>query len=333
MPVIVDAMGGDHAPGEIVQGALDAARDFDLDVVLVGREAEVRALGLDLDHPRVRLHPAAEVIGMDEHPAQALKKKRDNSISVGMQLALQDPSSSFVSAGSTGAVLAGALFTWKRLPGVERPCIAGILPTLEGSCVVADIGANVDCKASHITHFAVLCAAYSSYMVGVEAPRVALLNIGSEAAKGNEASQLAHAALSELPGIHFLGNIEPEAVYLGGADVVVTDGFPGNIFLKTSEAISNIFHRLLKKGLGANPALATQARPLLAELGRFSTEKSEYAGAPLLGTNGTAIIVHGAARATTIKNAIGCADRAAKSGYLEHLRGIYQAKREAAPGV
>lgn len=329
MPVIVDAMGGDHAPGEIVQGAVQAAQDFEQDVVLVGHQTQIEALGLS--HPRVRVVHAEHVIGMHEHPARALKKKPDSSIAVAARLALQTPGSSLVSAGSTGAVMAAALFLWKRIPGVERPCIAGIMPTLRGSCVMADIGANVDCKPSHIAQFATLTSSYASHALGVEDPSVGLLNIGAEASKGNEAAQAAHGALSELPGIRFVGNVEPDAVYAGEVDVVVCDGFPGNIFLKTSEALAHVFHHHIGEEFRKNPTLVQEGKGFLESLSRFSPHRSEYAGAPLLGTNGTAIIVHGSARAETVRNAIQVASRAADSGCLEHLKDHYQRKQEATP--
>ena len=330
MPVIVDAMGGDHAPDEVVAGALEAAEKYELEVVLVGDQER---LGAAAGTPRVTVHHASEVIGMDEHPAQALRRKKDSSIAVAAGLAKKLDNAPLVSAGSTGAVLAAALFGWRRLPGVERPCIAGLVPTPTGSAVIADIGANVDCKPSHIVQFGVLCSAYAQLVLEVESPRVGLLNIGEEATKGSEAAQAAHVALAEAFGDRFLGNIEPEAVYQGAADVVVTDGFAGNIFLKTSEAISNLFHGTLKKALGQAPDLAAQAGPLLAELGRFSLDRLEHSGAPLLGAAGTALIAHGSAKRDTICNAIALADRCAKSGILEHLRSTFAQDEEAAHGA
>lgn len=330
MPVIVDAMGGDHAPDEVVAGALEAAEKHELEVVLVGDQER---LGAAADKPRVTIHHASEVIGMDEHPAKALRQKRDSSIAVAAGLAKKLGDAPIVSAGSTGAVLAAALFGWKRLPGVERPCIAGLVPTPSGSAVIADIGANVDSKPSHVVQFGVLCSAYARLVLGVDAPRVGLLNIGEEPTKGSEAAQAAHSALSEALGERFVGNVEPEGVFHGVADVVVTDGFAGNIFLKTSEAISNLFHGTLKRALAKAPDLAAQAGPLLSDLGRFSTDRLEHSGAPLLGAAGTALIVHGSAKRDTITKAIRLADRAAQSGILDHLRTAFAEQKEAAHGA
>ncbi len=325
MPVIVDAMGGDHSPSQVVAGCLKAANTFDFEIVLVGQEEALAPF--EISHPKIRIHPASQVIEMGEHPAQAFKRKPDSSIRVGIQLAQSEPGSAFVSAGSTGAVMTAALLTWKRLPGVERPCIAGFVPTADGgNTVIADIGANVDCKPSNLAQFAVLCSAYANFTVGVETPRVGLLNIGSEPSKGNEAALAAFEALSQVPGIQFIGNVEPQAVFSGDADVVVTDGFAGNIFLKTSESISNLFQSVLKSGLQEDPELLKRGASWLSQLGRYDTNRQEHAGAPLLGTNGTAIIVHGDAQADTICNAVGVAGRAAASGYLEHLRATFSKK-------
>jgi glycerol-3-phosphate acyltransferase PlsX len=326
MPVIVDAMGGDFAPSEVVQGALLAADQFDIDILLVGQREQIAPLVAG--HPHLRIEHAEEVVGMHEHPARSLKRKPQSSIAVAARLAKDLPGSPLVSAGSTGAVLAAALFIWKRIPGIERPCIAGIMPTTKAPCVIADIGANVDCKPSQICQFALLAATYASHTLGIENPSVGLLNIGAEATKGNEASQVAYQALKELSGIRFLGNVEPEAIYAGEVDVVASDGFAGNIFLKTSEALAHVFHHQIEK-MSAHPILAPGGQHLREKLAHFSPDLSDYAGAPLLGTNGTAIIVHGSARAETVKNAIQVAHRAAQSGYLEHLKDIYRKKQEA----
>lgn len=328
MAIVVDAMGGDFAPTEVVQGAGLAAPELDQDLILVGRQAEIEKVGVS--HPRIRIHHTDDVVEMGEHPAQALKKKPKNSISVGMQLARETPGSAFVSAGSTGACMAAALFVMKRLPGVERPPIAGVMPSLKGACVVADVGANVDCKPSQVGQFAVMASAYARFLFKIDEPRVGLLNIGTEPAKGNEAAQSYFELLSKQPGIKFVGNVEPEHVFHGDVDAVVTDGYPGNIFLKSSEAVANVFHTILKEELGklaaaAGPDMAKKVGGGLKErLGRFSTSRPDLAGAPLLGVNGTVIIVHGAARAETVKNAILVGARVAGSGYLDHLRAIFK---------
>lgn len=317
MTVVVDAMGGDHAPQAIVAGARLAAESSDLDIVLVGREEVLRQHGAD--HPGLRIHHASEVVGMDEHPAEAMRKKRDNSIAAGFRLVKQTPGAAFVSAGSTGAVMAGALFNLKRIPGVERPAIAGVVPTATGRCVMADVGANVDCKPHQIEQFAVLACRYAQLVLGVERPRLGILNIGTEDAKGNEQVRETRALLAALPDVDFVGNVEPGGVYAGAADVVATDGFAGNIFLKSSEAMAQILQDAVRDNLGAD------VPPALAEtLARFDPHDSRYAGAPLLGVNGPTLIVHGSAEAETIRDAIQVAHEVAASGYVGHLRSHYQ---------
>ncbi len=327
--VVVDAMGGDHAPAEVIAGARLAADESDREIVLVGPESELRAGGAE--HPRIRILHAPEVIGMGEHPAQALKKRPGNSISVGLRHVKEHPGSAFVSAGSTGAVMAGALFVLKRLPGVERPPIASVIPTLKGSVVVADVGANVDCKPSHIGQFALMAAAYARFLNRIEDPGVGLLNIGSEPTKGDERTQEIFAHLSSLPGIRFVGNVEPEAIYAGGVDAVVTDGFAGNIFLKTSEAVAGIVTGMVKEALAAFRGQGSLpgglAQGLAQGLSRFDPHHSDYAGAPLLGVDGTAFIVHGAARRETIRNAIRVGGKVAASGYLQHIRGLFSERK------
>lgn len=323
MPIIVDAMGGDHAPEEIVRGAIRARRSFGHEIVLVGREPEIRAVSDDLEGISV-VH-AEDVIGMDEHPAQALKRKKNNSLSVAVRLAKESPGSAVLSAGSTGAFMAASLFGFRRLPGVERPAIAGILPSDTGRpCMVADIGANVDCKPSQLRQFAILCSAYSSLMFQVENPRVGLLNIGTEDTKGNELCQKTHLELSEVEDIDFIGNVEPEAVYSGEVDVVVSDGFAGNIFLKSSEAISNIFYEALGPVLHQAKDMPPVVQKALASLARFSTKHKDLAAAPLLGINGVAIIAHGSVDAATVELAVDLAHRAAESGYLARLQERFQ---------
>jgi glycerol-3-phosphate acyltransferase PlsX len=319
MPVIVDAMGGDHAPREIVLGAIEAAREFGVEIVLVGRQAEIEPFGL-AGLP-ITVRNASEVVGMDEHPARALRRKPDCSIRVAASLLKATPGAALVSAGHTGAVMASALLDVGRMKGIERPAIATIMPTLKGDVAVLDVGANVDCKASQLVQFAHMGAAYAQHVLGVERPRVGLLNIGAEAAKGNELCLAAHPQLA-ASGLNFAGNVEPDQVYEGSVDVVVTDGFAGNIFLKTSEGIAQVFQRLIGEGVRELGDGARTVAPLLARLERFKTSQPAYAGAPLLGIEGACIITHGASRASTMKHAIRLAHRFAASRTLESIRQI-----------
>ena len=317
MPVIVDAMGGDYAPKDIVEGALMAAREDGIEVILVGRKSELEAFpiaGLP-----VRIHDAPDVVGMDEHPARAVRKKANSSIRVCARLTREHPGSALVSAGHTGAVMAAALMEIGRSEGVERPGIAAVMPTLKSDVVVCDVGANVDCKPSHIAQFAQMGSAYAQHVLGVDRPRIALLNIGSEEAKGNELCLNVYPLLSKL-GLNFVGNIEPDHVWLGDADVVVTDGFAGNIFLKTSEGLSKLFQRFVGETAAELGEKARALGPLVARLERWKTDQPANCGAPLLGIDGPCIITHGAARALTMRHACGLAKKYATSGAIEAIR-------------
>ena len=333
MPVIVDAMGGDYAPQEIVQGAILAAREDGVEILLVGRHSELES------HPlaglSIRVHDAPDVVGMDEHPARAVRKKANSSIRVCARLLKENPGSALVSAGHTGAVMASALMEVGRTSGVERPGIAAVIPTLKTDAIVMDVGANVDCKPSHLVQFAQMGAAYAQHVLGVDRPRVALLNIGSEDAKGNELC-LAAFPLLQAAGLNFVGNIEPDHLYLGDADVIVTDGFAGNIFLKTSEGLSKVVQRFLGETaaeLGAtNPGGARALGPFIQRMERFKTDSPSTSGAPLLGIDGATIIVHGSARAQTIRHAIGIGHRFASSGAIAAIRAVVQ-RAEPAQGT
>jgi len=317
MPVIVDAMGGDYAPHEIVQGAIDAAREFGIEIMLVGQPEALepfRFEGLP-----VTVHPASETIGMDEHPALALRKKPDCSIRVAASLLRKTPGAALVSAGHTGAVMAAALLDVGRMEGIERPAIAAVMPTVKGSVVVLDVGANVDCKPSQLVQFAQMGAAYAQYVLSMANPRIGLMNIGSEGAKGNELCLTAHPQLKSC-GINFIGNVEPNHVFQGDVDVVVSDGFVGNIFLKTSEAISQVFHRLIEETVKELPFASQILKFLGPRLEKFKTTQPDYAGAPLLGIEGACIITHGASKARTMKHAIQLAQRFATSEAMRSIR-------------
>jgi glycerol-3-phosphate acyltransferase PlsX len=319
MPVIVDAMGGDYAPQEIIQGAIQAAREDGIEIVLVGRQGELEKY--PVQGLPIRLVDAPDVVGMDEHPARAVRKKAGSSIRVAAKLAREHAGSALISAGHTGAVMAAALMELGRTPGIERPGIAAVIPTLKSDVVVCDVGANVDCKPSHLVQFAQMGSAYAQHVLGVDRPRVALLNIGSEEAKGNELCLAAFPLLGKC-GVNFVGNIEPDHVYLGDADVVVTDGFAGNIFLKTSEGLSKVFQRLVGESAAELGEKARALGPLVARLEKFKTEQPAYAGAPLLGIDGACIITHGAARASTMRHAIGIAQKFAASKAIDVIRAM-----------
>lgn len=318
--VALDAMGGDHAPGEIVRGAIDAAREYGIGVYLVGQEAQIKAelekyetLGLDL--PIVHTD---EVIPMDEHdPARAARNKNTSMVRA-LQLVKDGEALGAVSAGNSGAMMAASLFTLKRLPGVERPALGGIFPTRDGICLVIDIGANTDCKPEYLQQFALMGSIYMERLFQVRSPRVGLLANGEEEGKGNEQVQLAHQLLKESAatlGLNFIGNLEGRDIPTGGADVVVCDGFVGNVVLKLSEGLSETLIDLIKAQIASDlPGKLAGAvvRPRLRKLVK-RLDYAEYGGVPLLGVNGSAIISHGRSKAKAIKNALRVARQTAET--------------------
>jgi glycerol-3-phosphate acyltransferase PlsX len=318
--VALDAMGGDHAPGEIVLGAVEAAREYGIGVYLVGQEQAIRAelakydtTGLDLPV----LH-TDEVIPMDEHdPARAARNKNTSMVRA-LQLVRDGEALGAVSAGNSGAMMAASLFTLKRLPGVERPALGGVFPTRDGICLVIDMGANTDCKPEYLQQFAIMGSIYMEKLFHVSSPRVGLLANGEEEGKGNEQVQLAHQLLKESAptlGLNFIGNVEGRDIPTGGADVVVCDGFVGNVVLKLSEGLSETLIDLIKTQIASDlPGKLAGAvvRPRLRKLVK-RLDYAEYGGVPLLGVNGSAIISHGRSKARAIKNALRVARQTAET--------------------
>ncbi len=317
MTVIVDAMGGDHAPHEIVKGALGAAQELGIEIVLVGREPELAKYAIH--NPHIRIHHAETVVEMHEHPARTLRSKPDSSISVATKLLKATPGSALVSAGNTGSVMACALFELGTVSGIDRPAIAATLPTLEGSMIAIDCGANVDCKPAQLVQFARMGSLYARHVLGIASPRVGLLNNGTEEGKGNA---LAKETQKLLRGGNtgFVGNVEGTQIFRGGVDVLVTDGFVGNIFLKTCEGLSDMFFHAMGEALTAAGADGELAKGVSRRLERFSCSNPANSGAPLLGVEGCVIITHGASRADTVKNTIALANRYSASGALQFMR-------------
>ncbi len=321
MPVIVDAMGGDHAPEEVVQGAIEAAEQAGVEIVLVGKKPELDHF--QIDHPDIRIVHAESVVEMDDHPARSVRTKRDSSIAVAIRMARDDRSSPVVCAGNTGATMANALHHLGRIPGIDRPAIATIIPTLRDKMVAIDCGANVDCKPVNLVQFAAMGSAYATHVLGKERPRIGLLNNGSEKGKGNEQARSTQQLLEESD-LNFVGNVEGSEIYRGVVDVMVTDGFVGNIFLKTSEGMSEAFFHLIEmvEQTMQAPDRAGSETPLSLlrkKLERFDQRSPEHASAPLLGVNGCVVISHGSARAATIRNAILQASEFAGSGTLDAI--------------
>lgn len=301
-------MGGDRAPGVVVDGALRAAGQApDLDVLLFGPEARLREeLASRPGTERLRIVDAPEVIGMGEAPAQAVKTKQRSSIHLGLLAHKQGEADAFVSAGNTGAVMAASLFILGRLPGVARPSVMGFYPTTQSYCFVLDMGTNVDCKPEHLLQFARMGVIYARAVAKREDPVVALMNIGEEPGKGNEQVKAAFELLQQAPGLNFRGNIEGRDLLHHAADVVVCDGFVGNIMLKLGESLATAFPRMVaaemeRQGLGADEQQLI-GRVLGGVQKRFNYE--EYGGAPLLGVNGNVLIGHGGSTPRAIERMI-----------------------------
>lgn len=340
MRIVLDAMGGDAAPEVPIAGALAALEELeDVEIILTGDEPQLAASLRHRTYPRDRLtlEHAPERVEMEDAPAAVLRKKPGSSISVGLRLLKEGRAQAFFSAGNTGAVMAQSLLTLGRIPGVSRPAIATIFPTQRELCILMDVGANVDCKPAHLVQFAVMGSVYARDMFKVESPRVGLLNIGEESSKGNEQARETFVALSAT-SLNFIGNVEGRDILNGSADVIVTDGFIGNILLKFSESVLQFINFGMKRELARSPlarAGALLLRPALHRM-RRRLDYAEYGGAPLLGVNGTSVIGHGRSSAKAVKNAIRAAKTSVDRDVNGHIRlefeKLEQPRREATAG-
>lgn len=307
MILALDAMGGDNAPSVTVEGAVAAAKQYKHEIVLVGKESVLKA---ELSKYKIKKLPisiqnASEIIEMHEQPAQAVRQKKDSSLNVAAQLVANKKADALISAGNSGATMASALLHLRRSSGVNRPAIATILPNMMGICLLLDVGANADCKPKHLLQFALMGKIYLEEIFNITNPRVALLSIGEEESKGNELT-LASLELLKKININFVGNLEGGDIPKGKADVIVCDGFVGNIVLKFGEGLAEMMLKLVRKEFKAHP-IAWASLPFLwtALKGlRKQVDYSEYGGAPLLGVDGICIISHGSSNAKAIKNAL-----------------------------
>ena len=322
--VVLDAMGGDRGPEVNVEGAVTAAREFGTAVTLVGKEEvlrqhlrqhDTRGLPLTIRH-------APEAVEMGESPLAALRRKKHSSIRIGIDLVKQGEADAFVSAGNTGAVMATALVVLGPLPGVERPAIAVGLPTLTGYAILLDAGANAECKARHLVQFAIMGNVYARDILGLPRPRVGLLSIGEEESKGNELTREAFKELEEEPSLNFLGNVEGRDVFSGNFDVIVCDGFTGNVALKISESVLDTLLHLLREEFGQDLRGKAGSLLLVPAFRRFKkrVDPSEFGGAPLLGVDGVCIISHGRSTGKAIKNALRAAGECAANKVVQHIR-------------
>ncbi|MBI4841562.1 MAG: phosphate acyltransferase PlsX [candidate division NC10 bacterium] len=322
--VALDAMGGDQGPEVNVEGAVTAAREFGATVTLVGVEDELqrRLRQHDTRGLRLTVRHAPEVVEMGESPMAALRRKKHSSIRVGLELVKGGEADAFVSAGNTGAVMATALVVLGPLPGVERPAIAVVVPTLTGRAVLLDVGANVDCKARHLVQFAIMGNVYARDFLGLPRPRVGLLSIGEEESKGNELTREAFKELEDEASLNFIGNVEGRDVFNGTSDVSVCDGFAGNVALKISESVLETMFHLLREEIGKDLRGRAGSLLLLPAFRRFKrrVDPSEYGGAPLLGVNGVCVISHGRSTGKAIKNAIRAAGECVANKVISHIR-------------
>ena len=334
--IAVDAMGGDNAPGEIIKGAVDAAsRRGGIHVYLVGREDAVKqGLAACPNYPKARITvvPASEVIETEEPPVNAIRRKKDSSIVVGMNLVKKGEADAFVSAGNSGAILVGGQMIVGRIKGVERAPFGALIPTEQGVSLLLDSGANVDARASHLVQFAQMGSIYMEHVIGIEKPRVGIVNVGAEEEKGNALVKETFPLMKACPDINFTGSIEAREIPHGGADVIVCEAFTGNVILKLYEGTGAVLLSMVKKGLMTS--LRSKIGALLVKPALKETMKkfdaSQYGGAPLLGLKGLVVKTHGSAKAKEVSNSIIQCVTFKEQKINEKIKESLEAKEQAA---
>ena len=338
MKLALDAMGGDYAPQEIVLGGLDALNQHDFleKIYLVGKRDAIEAVLKEaekdkkVDYSKLEIVEASEVIEMADHPATAYRRKKDASITVATRLVREGTADAVVSAGSTGGQMVAALFGLGRIKGVSRPAIGCIIPTYEGGKLLVDSGANTNVDETNLVQFAQMGSVYMNCVMGLENPRVGLINNGSEETKGSELTQAVYQKLKEMDDINFVGNIEGRDVPFGRADVMACDGFTGNVVLKTMEGTAKLIMDMLKEEIYASTKGkigGMMLKPSLSNL-KKKMDYAEYGGAPLLGVNGVSVVCHGSSKARAIFKAIEVANTCCESKFVEKLKGKYEQKSE-----
>ena len=323
MNIVLDAMGGDNAPKEIVKGAIEACElDKGFDITLVGKEdlinAELKKYK-NYSKQRINIKNATEFITMNDSPAKALRRKKDSSLNIGSNLIKKNEGDAFISAGNTGAVMAAGLFNIGRLSGIKRPSISTVLPAKDGQTLLLDAGANTDSKPENLQQFAVMGEIYSKEILGVADPKIGLLSIGEEKKKGNKLVKDTYKLLENDKRINFIGNIEGRDIFKNNCDVVVCDGFVGNVVLKTTEGVASFIFDILKETFSKNIRAKIGAgilKPYLKEM-KNKLDYTQYGGAPLLGINGIVIISHGSSNSTAIVNAIRVARETVNNNIVE----------------
>lgn len=319
MKIAIDAMGGDNAPDEIITGALEAVEQLDEndELILVGPEEiiEPRLPPLKAREGVISVVHAPQTIAMDEAPIDSLRRKPKSSIAVIAKLAKKGQADAIISAGNTGACVAAFQMRMRNLPGVNRPGIAVVFPTIEGPVTICDVGANIACKPVHLYQYGIMATTYSRHLLGIENPRVGLMSIGQEDTKGNEIIKKTREMMKTDPHMNFIGNIEGRDIFKGICDVAVCDGFVGNVILKLTEGLVDGLFKAIKHELAHEKLwLAAKFKPVITRI-YSKYDYNEYGGALLLGINGTALICHGASRRKTIRNAV----RASKRFYIEKI--------------
>ena len=338
MKLALDAMGGDYAPQEIVLGGIDALNQYDFmeKLYLVGKRDAIEAVLKEaekdrkIDYTKLEIVEANEVIEMDDHPATAYRRKKDASITVATRLVKEGTADAVVSAGSTGGQMVSALFGLGRIKGVNRPAIGCIIPTYEGGKLLVDAGANTNVDENNLVQFAQMGSIYMNCVMGMENPRVGLINNGSEETKGSELTQAVYQRLKEMPDLNFVGNLEGRDVPFGRADVMTCDGFTGNVVLKTMEGMAKVIMEMLQEEVYASTRGKVGGmllKPSLRNL-KKKMDYAEYGGAPLLGVNGVSVVCHGSSKARAIFKAIEVANTCCESRFVEKIKGKYETKSE-----
>ena len=323
MKIAVDAMGGDYAPEEVVKGAVSALEERDLEIILLGDMGKIKEelMKYKYEKDKLLIINCKEYIKTGEFPLDAIRNKRDSSIVVGTKLIKNNQADAFISAGNSGAVMAAALLELGCIPKIRRPTIGAIFPSAKGKVLVLDVGANVDCKPEHLPQFALIGNKYAKYILGIENPKIGMLNIGEEKNKGNKFAQNAYKKL-ENTNINFVGNIEGKDIFKGKVDVVVCDGFTGNILLKSSEGLAKLLlteiNKLVISQLPQNKEM-NKLKEIFMNLVKM-TDYTEYGGSPLLGVNGLCFICHGRSKAKTFKNSILNTGKLIDANIVEHFK-------------
>lgn len=323
MKIAVDAMGGDNAPAAVIEGAVQACREFGYEIILTGREELIRPTlsRLGATDASITVRHATQVVEMGDSPTEALKKKNDSSMRRAIEAVAKGEADAIVSAGNTGALLAKSLVYLRNIGGIDRPAITALIPNLKGFCIMLDVGANVDCKPQHLLQFGIMGNAFGKTVLNIDSPTVGLLNIGSEKTKGNKVTKTAFSMMEES-SLNFVGNIEGTDVFRGVVDVVVCDGFAGNVALKITEGVAQVFADAFRKE--KEGSIRSRLGMLLVRNGLRSLHSrldyTEYGGAPFLGVNGVCIKAHGSSNAKAIKNAIRAAVQAREKDLVGRIR-------------